>query len=76
VSFWATHDWHVAHCMFYWLKYTRMRDTGKIMERRFDTIGHVKHCRHLAMKKPRTDGKRVLIEVTVVMNASLETEHG
>ncbi|POR36616.1 Uncharacterized protein TPAR_03196 [Tolypocladium paradoxum] len=35
-KFWASRDWHIAHCLFYWQKYTRMRYTGVIMEERKD----------------------------------------
>lgn len=68
-SFWALRDWHVAHCLFYWQKYTRMRDTGVIMEQRFDHIEHVRHCQHLALK-PKPD-HFFLINVNVVMNSTL-----
>ncbi|QYT03457.1 hypothetical protein H0G86_010414 [Trichoderma simmonsii] len=68
-TFWALRDWHVAHCLFYWQKYTRMRDTGIIMEQRFDHIAHVRHCQHMALKpKPNPT---FLVEVNVVMNSTL-----
>jgi hypothetical protein len=68
-SFWSTREWHVAHCMFYWRKYVRMRDTGSVMERRFDSEAHAKHCGRLAMKN--WTGGRLLIEVLVVMDARI-----
>ena len=68
-AFWCTREWHVAHCMFYWQKYTRMRDTGVIMERRFDGVAHVRHCRRLVMNS-RPD-RPVLIRVNVQMNSRL-----
>lgn len=68
-AFWALRDWHIAHCLFYWQKYTRMRDTGVIMEQRFDHIAHVRHCQHMALKpKPNP---AYLVEVNVVMNSTL-----
>ncbi|QKX55363.1 uncharacterized protein TRUGW13939_02455 [Talaromyces rugulosus] len=69
--FWAMREWHVAHCLFYWQKYIRMRDTGVVMERRFDQIAHVKHCGRLAMHE---HNHSMLIEVNVVMNSDID--HG
>jgi len=69
-SFWALRDWHVAHCMWYWEKYVRMRDTGAVMERRFDRAKHTRHCRHLALK--RDVDHDLLIEVPVVMSSRID----
>ncbi|KAK8013577.1 hypothetical protein PG991_009170 [Apiospora marii] len=43
-TFWATREWHIQHCLFYWRKHHRMRHTGAVMEARFDTDEHVRHC--------------------------------
>jgi hypothetical protein len=67
--FWSTRDWHVAHCFFYWQKYIRMRDTGAVMERRFDMIQHAQHCGRLAMNK--MPNHTLLIEVPVMMNSRI-----
>lgn len=67
-SFWVSRDWHIAHCLFYWQKYIRMRETGVIMEASFDTIHHAKHCTRLVMN-PKPDHS-LLIEVEVRMNSS------
>lgn len=37
-------DWHMIHCLYYWRKKFRMRDTGKIVEPRSDNEGHINHC--------------------------------
>ena len=68
-SFWARRDWHVAHCLFYWEKYVRMRWTGVVMERRFDRAAHVRHCRRLVLN-PRPDWEG-LVEVPVVMSSGV-----
>ncbi|KAI0100220.1 hypothetical protein GGR51DRAFT_551573 [Nemania sp. FL0031] len=69
-SFWASRDWHIAHCTFYWQKYKRMGKTGTIMEARFDTLHHVEHCGALILKgKP---DYFFLIEVPVRMNGSFD----
>jgi hypothetical protein len=68
-SFWSSRDWHVAHCFFYWQKYIRMRDTGAVMEKRFDMIEHVQHCGRLAMNK--RPNHTLLIEVPVMMNSRI-----
>jgi hypothetical protein len=67
-SFWASRDWHIVHCLFYWLKYHRMRHTKIIMEERFDSLHHVKHCGRL-IRNPMPD-HIFLIEVPVTMNSS------
>jgi hypothetical protein len=69
-AFWTSRDWHIAHCLFYWLKYKRMRSTGAVMEARFDNIKHIKHCSHLA-RTPAPD-YFFLIEVPVRMNGSVD----
>lgn len=67
--FWSSRDWHVAHCLFYWEKYTRMRDTGVVMERRFDRDEHTRHCRRLALKK--MPNHNLLISVPVMLNSRI-----
>jgi hypothetical protein len=66
-TFWSSREWHIAHCVFYWQKYLRMRHTNAVMESRFDNIDHVKHCGRLIMKKPPK--QHFLIEVPVVLNS-------
>ena len=48
-KFWASRRWHVAHCLFYWRKFWRMRETGVVMEERFDGLEHVGHCSRLIL---------------------------
>lgn len=67
--FYSSRDWHIAHCLFYWEKTIRMRDTGAVMERRFDRVAHARHCRRLAMNK--IPDHSLLIDVPVVMNARI-----
>ncbi|GAW18400.1 hypothetical protein ANO14919_078750 [Xylariales sp. No.14919] len=67
-SFWTSRDWHIAHCLFYWQKYHRMRITNIVMEKRFDTMHHIKHCSRLA-RNPVPD-HFFLIEVPVQMNST------
>ncbi|KAH6641166.1 hypothetical protein F5144DRAFT_506199 [Chaetomium tenue] len=67
-SFWASRDWHIVHCLFYWQKYVRMRTTNIVMEERFDSLHHVKHCTRL-IRNPVPD-HFFLIEVPVTMNSS------
>ncbi|RAK97888.1 uncharacterized protein BO80DRAFT_326788, partial [Aspergillus ibericus CBS 121593] len=42
--FWTTPRWHFMHCLFYWRKQQRAKFTGVVIERRYDTERHVKHC--------------------------------
>ncbi|KAM4064469.1 hypothetical protein HRG_005162 [Hirsutella rhossiliensis] len=69
-TFWASRNWHIAHCVFYWQKYWRIRKTGRVMEKRFDTLAHVKHCSRLILN-PMPD-HFFLLEVPVTMNSSKE----
>ena len=68
-TFWSSRDFHVAHCVFYWEKYVRMRDTGVVMERRFDRVFHTKHCRRLVLQ--RMPNHNLLIKIPVVMNSRI-----
>ncbi|KAL2206786.1 S-adenosyl-L-methionine-dependent methyltransferase [Sarocladium strictum] len=67
-TFWVSREWHIAHCLFYWRKYIRMRDTGVIMEARYDEESHVKHCAGL-IQNPTPD-HFFLIEVPVRLNST------
>ncbi|RDW81523.1 uncharacterized protein DSM5745_05080 [Aspergillus mulundensis] len=69
-SFWSLREWHIAHCLFYWEKLVRMRETGAVMERRFDTANHARHCRRLVMN-PSMFHKQ-LVEVPVMMSSGTE----
>ncbi|KAI1809292.1 hypothetical protein GGS20DRAFT_572672 [Poronia punctata] len=69
-SFWASADWHIAHCAFYYQKYKRMGQTGVVMEARYDSLMHVEHCGKLIIN-PGPD-YFYLIEVPVRMNGSVD----
>jgi len=75
-KFWASRRWHVAHCLFYWQKLWRMRETGLVMEERFDGLDHIRHCSRLILKHiPEVEegsGRVFLLDVPVMMNASSE----
>lgn len=65
--FWVSRYWHRAHCMFYWQKQFRQRDTKVVMEQRFDGLAHVEHCTRLLL---RTTNLSALMPVPVLMNSS------
>ncbi|KAK1750920.1 hypothetical protein QBC47DRAFT_352458 [Echria macrotheca] len=80
-KFWTSRRWHVAHCLFYWQKLWRMRETGTVMEERFDSLEHIRHCTRLILNHiPPLDlsgttgekGEVFLLDVPVMMNASTE----
>lgn len=73
--FWATREWHLAHCLFYWQKLVRMRDTGAVMERRFDGWAHAKHCYGLLMKRDAPP-RDMLLEVDVRLSSGFEVGMG
>lgn len=55
--------------MFYWEKFIRMRDTGVVMERRFDRFAHARHCRRLVINLIMFHKR--LVEVPVTMNSRI-----
>jgi len=65
--FWASRYWHRAHCVFYWQKQFRQRDTRVVMEQRFDGLAHVEHCSRLLL---HTTELEVLVPVPVLLNSS------
>ncbi|KAK0742698.1 hypothetical protein B0T18DRAFT_467200 [Schizothecium vesticola] len=69
-TFWASRQWHIVHCLFYWQKYWRMKNTGAVMEERFDNLAHIKHCGKLILN-PHPPKKEKLVEVPVMMNSSM-----
>ncbi|KAL7622477.1 hypothetical protein AAE478_007983 [Parahypoxylon ruwenzoriense] len=61
--FFATHEWHVMHCIFYWRK---MWESGRrargfpgsdgeagqlVVEKRYDTLMHIRHCMTMLTKQ-------------------------
>lgn len=46
-------------------RYVRMRDTGKVMEERFDRTKHTQHCRKLALKRGADPDLLIAVEVGV-----------
>lgn len=68
-TFWASRRWHIAHCVFYWQKYWRMRETNAVMEDRNDKLSHVQHCGRLILNP--VPEKDFLLEVPVTLNGSV-----
>lgn len=69
--FWASHDWHAAHCLFSWQKYVRLAKTGSVMEARFATEEHSKHCSRLILY-PEITKRDFLIKVAVATNSAVD----
>ena len=46
-------------------RYVRMRDTGKVMEARFDRAKHTQHCRKLALKRGADPDLLIAVEVSL-----------
>ncbi|KAK8110391.1 uncharacterized protein PG998_006848 [Apiospora kogelbergensis] len=67
--FWTSRFWHVAHCVFYWQKYRRIRMTGLVMEERYDELHHSVHCSGLILNSVPDHAE--LIPVPVTLNSSL-----
>lgn len=45
-------------------RYVRMRNTGAVMEARFDRAKHTQHCRKLALKKNANPDLLIEVEVS------------
>lgn len=43
-AFYATHRWHLVHCLFYRRKSMRAASSGVRVEGRYNTEKHVIHC--------------------------------
>lgn len=61
-------EWHVVHCNFYWRKRFRMKETGKLMERRNDNIKHIRHCGDVVLDPAPMDSLRTI--AGVVLNSA------
>lgn len=44
IDYYATREWHIAHCMFIWRKQFRSMSRGRSMEPWNNKEGHIKHC--------------------------------
>ncbi|GKZ36053.1 hypothetical protein AbraIFM66950_006928 [Aspergillus brasiliensis] len=42
--FYTTRRWHLVHCIYYWKKLFLAQELGTIIERRYDSVGHIEHC--------------------------------
>lgn len=49
--FHMSYDWHVVHCVYYWIKQYHTRTNGKIVEPRSDSEGHIRHCGNVIRNK-------------------------
>ena len=43
-TIYTSRRWHVAHCLFYWIKEWRARELGRKLEERYYSLYHVTHC--------------------------------
>jgi hypothetical protein len=57
---WTTTDWHVEHCVYYWIKQFRSKKNGVVLEKKYDSEDHIRHCgkTFLRYMVPRTIGTR------------------
>ncbi|KAJ6779868.1 hypothetical protein PWT90_00865 [Aphanocladium album] len=64
--FYTTHRWHLMHCFFYWRKAIRSKELGTMLELRYHSDGHAKHCAEML----DADGKKGA-QAGVVLNSNL-----
>ncbi|KAL1626450.1 hypothetical protein SLS56_006854 [Neofusicoccum ribis] len=67
--FFTTHEWHIAHCTYSWLKQVRAQERGTVIEKRSTTEGHTKHCGMMALKRDALD--EVVTGSGVALNADV-----
>lgn len=53
--FYATHEWHVSHCAWFWRKQVRAAQTGVTIEERFKGVWHVEHCEMMFKRRGSLD---------------------
>lgn len=68
-SFYTTHEWHIQHCLYTFRKIWRAPTTGVIIEHRFDTDAHLKHCGQMFMLRGPLD------EVVTGSGVTLHADH-
>lgn len=44
VEFHLKYEYHLVHCWLYWVKAYRARETGVLIEKRYDSEEHIRHC--------------------------------
>ena len=64
----STKEWHVVHCNFYWRKKFRMKKTGRLIERRYDRMEHIRHCNGVVMNDLPMDS--IAVHAGVSLNSA------
>ncbi|KAJ5593236.1 hypothetical protein N7537_010140 [Penicillium hordei] len=54
-QFYASHEWHVPHCAWFWRKQVRAAQTGVTIEERFKSVWHVEHCEMMFKRRGSLD---------------------
>ncbi|KAK5949087.1 hypothetical protein OHC33_009828 [Knufia fluminis] len=67
--FFATHEWHVVHCSYYWKKMARARELGTVLEKRYDTDMHIGHCEMMFLKRDPLD--KIVTEAGVSLHSDV-----
>lgn len=60
-DYWATLDWHAAHCLFTWRKQSRAGFGQRSVESWNQREGHIVHCTEYIMEavRERKDGGKI-----------------
>ncbi|KAI1077544.1 hypothetical protein F5B20DRAFT_551861 [Whalleya microplaca] len=65
--FYATHDWHLMHCVYTWMKHYRSKWTGVTIERRSNGLDHIGHCKEVL--KVRSDLEAIKTVAGIALDA-------
>ncbi|KAF4999671.1 hypothetical protein FDECE_11425 [Fusarium decemcellulare] len=66
--YYATKEWHLVHCFFYWRKQIRSSSTGVTVEPRYNNEGHAIHCGKMLYQNA------TMQDVATLMGAALDSD--
>ncbi|GIC88158.1 uncharacterized protein Aud_004549 [Aspergillus udagawae] len=65
--FFATHQWHLVHCAYYWKKMFLASKTGTVIEHRYNNLAHINHCEMMFLKRDPLD--KIVTEAGVSLHS-------
>jgi hypothetical protein len=69
-KFYSSGTWHLIHCIYYWRKQIRQRNSGVVIEPRYNNINYIMACAETFMLE---DYSTALTEATVSLHSNVET---
>jgi hypothetical protein len=76
--FTTSHEWHIAHCTWIWLKQFRASRGKVVVEGRNDREEHIRHCYQMFLKRDPLDslttGSGVTLAADVIVKPKMHHE--